>query len=95
MLLGNGSSKPAQGSSVSVDNVKLSVHLTLVLDGILNLRICKDLIIQTRPIGVHLRQQHTDVSTDIFWCLEAAAAAAAAAKIGHPVHALHAETLLS
>lgn len=54
MLLGNGPSKPAKGGSVRVDNVKLPVHLALVLDGVLDLRVCQDLIIQAGPIRVHL-----------------------------------------
>ena len=45
MLLGNGATKPAKSGSVSVDNVKLSVHLALILDGILDLGVCQDLII--------------------------------------------------
>ena len=68
MLLGNGAANSAQSGSVSVNNLKLSVHLALILDGILDLRVCKNLIIQTRSIGVHLVQQYKHVRENIQLC---------------------------
>ena len=65
MLLGNGAPKPAKGGPVSVDNLKLSVCLALVLDSILDLGVCQDLIIQAGAIGMHLLQWQSDISTSI------------------------------
>ena len=61
MLLSNGTANPAQSSSVCVDNLELSVHLALILDGVLDLRVFQDLIVQARPIAVHLKQRRRSV----------------------------------
>lgn len=65
MLLGNGAPKPAKGGPVGVDNLKFTVYLALVLDSILDLRVCQDLIIQAGTIGMHLLQWHSNISNSI------------------------------
>ena len=65
MLLGNFTANPAQSSSVCVDNLELPVHLALVLDGVLDLRVCQNLIVETRAIAVHLLQQRIVVQLDL------------------------------
>ena len=45
MYFSNGTPDPAECGSVCVDNLQLAVHLALVLDGVLDLRVCQDLVI--------------------------------------------------
>jgi len=40
MLLGNSTANAAHSGSVCVDNLELPVHLALILDGLLDLRVC-------------------------------------------------------
>jgi len=54
VLLGNFTANAAQSGPVCVDNLELPVHFALVLDGLLDLGICQNLIVQTRSIAVHL-----------------------------------------
>jgi hypothetical protein len=62
----NGSTDAAESGAVCVDNAQLPVHRALLLDGRLHLRVCQDLIIQHRPIAVHLQKPHQqDLMTTI------------------------------
>ena len=54
MLLGYLATNAAQSGSVCVDDLELPVHLALALDGLLDLRVCQNLIVQTSSIAVHL-----------------------------------------
>lgn len=62
VLLGNGAPNPAKGCPIRVDNIKLPVHLALILDGVLNLRVSQDLIIQAGAIGMHLLHRHSKIT---------------------------------
>ena len=55
MQLGHGSAHTAKGGAVCVQDLVLPVYAALGLDGILDLSILQDLVIQHRPIAVHLQ----------------------------------------
>ena len=63
MLLGNLPANAAQSGSVCVHNLELPVHFALILDGLLDLGICQNLIIQTSSIAVHLLHNTGSVKT--------------------------------
>ena len=52
--LGDGAAHAAEDGAVRVEDLVLPVHAALVLDGLLDLSILQDLIVQHRTVAVHL-----------------------------------------